>query len=277
MSDPNIPVVTSSDSATEVSAEIPPAETAPVTAETGEPDRPWQNVVGEMTRKFGRLERQLDFLASRLSESPAPSPKSGGATRNELSDEDLWNLARQGERDAFDLYMQRIASRTAQTQSAGDRIERLVDAQLSTLGQKYPVLNDTSHPLTQTVQLAYQLLLGQGYPASKATMLEAIKTGIADRPDLVAELHAGGSRGRETVRQSAATVAQAGQNPPTARAASPTPARATVRPLTEKERELAQRIGVKDPQKAKEAFLQRQKEGKSALGAVAGFIKEEDL
>jgi len=50
-----------------------------------------------------------------------------------------------------------------------------------------------------------------------------------------------------------------------------------VRPLTEKERELAQRMGVKDPQKAKEAFLQRQKEGKSALGAVAGFIKEEDL
>ena len=278
MSDPDIPVVTSSDSATEVPAEIPPTEAAPVTAETGEPDRPWQNVVGEMTRKFGRLERQLDFLASRLVEqSPAP-PKSGGhATRHELSDEDLWNLAKQGERDAFDLYMQRIASRTAQTQSAGDRIERLVDAQLSTLGQKYPVLNDTSHPLTQTVQLAYQLMLGQGYPATKATMLEAIKTGIADRPDLVAELHAGGSRGRETVRQSAATVAHAGQNPSAARAATPPPARTTVRPLTEKERELAQRMGVKDPQKAKEAFLQRQKDGKSALGAVAGFIKEEDL
>ena len=274
MSD-NTPVVTSSDSATETPVEPETGAAAPSSAETGEPDRPWQNVVGEMTRKFGRLERQLEVLAQRLSEPPAP-PRAGG-TRTELSDDDLWKLAQQGERDAFELYMQRIAARTGQVQSAGDRLERFVDGQLSTLGQKYPMLSDTSHPLTQTVQLAYQLLLGQGYPANKATMLEAIKTGIADRPDLVAEIHGGRSRGTEAVRHSAATAAQAGQTPPAPRSA-PAPARTgNVRPLTEKERELANRMGVKDPQKAKEAFLQRQKEGKSALGAVAGFIKEEDL
>lgn len=273
MSDPSKTVVTSSESATEAAPDEPVAGAAPVTAETGDSDRPWQNVVGEFNRKFGKLERQLEFLVSRLPEPAAPREP---GNRNQMTDDDLWRLAQQGERDAFELYMQRIAARTSHAQSAGDKFERLVDAQLATLGQKYPVLNDTSHPLTQTVQLAYQLLVGQGYPANKATMLEAIKTGIADRPDLVAELQGGASRGRETVRQSAATVAQSGQTASAPRA-TPPPRPSTVRPLTEKERELAARMGVKDPQKAKEEFLKRQKEGKSALGAVSGFVKEEEL
>jgi len=47
--------------------------------------------------------------------------------------------------------------------------------------------------------------------------------------------------------------------------------------MSDAERALAQRMGVKDPAKAKERFLARQKAGQSALGGVAGFVREEEL
>ena len=201
------------DEPTDVAAASSPAppEVAPAAAEpTPVQERPIENLAAEMNRKFEKFQRQMEamsqYLASNQSRTPEPA-----APKQDVTDDDLWRLAQQGDRNAFDVYMQRIASRTAQTQFQGARRESTVDAQLVALGQKYPVFNDGAHPLTQTVQMAYQLLLQQGYPVGKVTMLDAMKTAIADRPDLVADLQSQVGIAREGARQSASRVAQAGQ------------------------------------------------------------------
>ena len=240
-------------------------------------DRPVENAVAEFHRKFSRMQSQLDAVTQYLTQSATAARPASAAPAADLSDDDLWRLAQQGDRQAFDLYMGRQAMRTSQSVVQSDRQARLIDAQLAQLGQMYPVLNDSQHALTQTVQQAYHLLLGQGYPASRATLLDATKTAIADRPDLVVELRGQATVTRDAGRRSATQVAQAGQMGASSRP-SPAPAPAPrVKPLSKEEIELAKRMGIKDPQKAKERFLQRQASGQSALGGVGIHVREEDL
>ena len=237
-------------------------------------DRPVDNLASEMHRKFTRIERQLEALAQLQSQPRAatPAPSQDG----DPTDEQLWGQAQQGNRQAFDTYMQHIAARQTVQLSQAQRMSQLVDGQLMTLGQKYPVLQDQAHPLAQTAAQAYQLLVGQGYPQSKVTWLEAIKTAIADRPDLIAEMHGQAVARGDQGRQSAARVAQAGQTPAAGRAASP-PAKRQERPLSQDERDLAARMGIKDPQKARENFRKRRETGVSQIGAVGMHLNEEDL
>ena len=242
--------------------------------ESSSPERPVENAVREFNRKFTRIERQLEALAQLQSQprATAPAPHSDG----EPTDEQLWGQAQQGNRQAFDTYMQRIAARQTVQLTQVNRMSQLVDAQLMTLGQKYPVLQDQAHPLAQTAAQAYQLLVGQGYPQSKVTWLEAIKTAIADRPDLIAEMHGQAVARGDQGRQSAARVAQAGQTPASGRVAPP-PAKRQERQLSLEERDLAARMGIKDPQKARENFRKRRESGVSQIGAVGMHLNEEDL
>ena len=249
---------------------IEPSAVAPAPVE-----RPIDNAVAEFNRKFAKLERQFESLTQYL--TTAQPPKTAEVKPPDgVSDDDLWRLAQQGDHNAYVLYMQRIADRQFDTRYSGVRRDNTVDAQLMALGQKYPVLNDSNHPLTQTVHMAYQLFLQQGYTAGKATMLDAIKTSIADRPDLISEFYAQGQQAREAGRQSATRVAQAGQTGATHREA-PAPISTKVKPSSPQEIALAKRMNIKDPVKSKERFLERQASGQSALGAVAGFIKEEEF
>jgi hypothetical protein len=186
-------------------------------------------------------------------------------TDKQASDEELWELAKQGSREAFDLYMERIAERKAQAYSKVDRRTQFVESQLSGLAQRYPQLNDVSHPLAQAAASAYQMLVANGAAASRETLLEAVRTAIADRPDLVSEIHAKVQPRRQAAGQTGAAPQQASQS---ASAAKPQ--------LSPKQRDLARRMGVTDPTKSMERFYKRQAEGQSALGAVASYVKEDE-
>lgn len=238
-------------------------------------DRPAQNIKAEFDRKFAAQQQKVDAILNWIqtqAAQPQPQPQQSSA---ELTDEELWQQAQQGNRQAFELYQQRIADRRIRVQAQQAGYVQSVDRQLAAIMNKYPVLQDASHPLTQTANMAYSLLLQQGYPQGRATLLEAAKTAIADRPDLIAELQGASAVTADRSRRTAAQSAQSGATGVTHRQDS-TP---TTQPkaLTPDELSLARKMGVKDPQKSKERFLQRQQEGKSSLGAVAGFVREEDL
>jgi hypothetical protein len=231
-------------------------------------DRPEINVLAEMNRKYSRLENQIGqvmTLLSQQAQQPA-QPQKGQAT-----DEELWSLAQQGDRSAFEMYQERIADRRAQALYERKAQEGLVDQQLNALAARYPVFNDTGHPLTQTVQSAYQIMVNRGYQPGKATLLDAMKTAIADRPDLVADMV---GRSPEAARVSATRRAQAGQTGATVRDSAPG-ARAGTTRVTPQQAQLARAYGVKDPGKAIERFRERQESGRSNLGMVANAIQEE--
>ena len=262
-------------SAPDPSSGLPSPAASPAVTEGGESsDRPVENLASEMHRKFTRLERQLEALAQLQSQPRAAVPAT--SLDGEPTDEQLWERAHHNDRQAFDTYMQRIAARQTVQLNQVQRMSQLVDSQLMVLGQKYPVLQDQAHPLAQTAAQAYQILMGQGYPQSKATWLEAVKTAIADRPDLVAEMHGQAVARGDQGRQAAARVAQAGQTPASGRAAAPAPKRQE-RPLSKDELALAARMGITDPQKARENFRKRRETGVSQIGAVGMHLSEEDL
>ena len=270
--------VTQADSSSAEAHVDPNAETAPV---SGVPtDRPLQNVVGEYKRKQDKIQQQLDavlqWIATQNQPRPAPVAAAPDSNQGAASDEDLWALAQQGDRQAFDMYQQRIADRRIAERLTEQNRAAIVGNQLNALVGRYPVLRDPSHPLTQVVNQAYALYVQQGYPANQATLLEAAKTAIADRPDLVAELHTQGAQAREQARRDTSSRAQAGVTGASHRQDA-APRQGNVRQITPQEAQLAQRMGVKDPAKSKERFLQRQQDGRSNLGAVAGFVNGEDL
>lgn len=254
------------------------ADAASVTAAEGS-DRPDKNWIAEFKRKQERTQQQLDavlqYIATQAA-TPRVSAASPAASPAQLSDEDLWNAAQAGDRHAFELYQQRIADRRIAEQLTAQNRAQIVTGQLNALVARYPVLRDPSHPLTQHTNQAYTLLVQQGYPAGQATLLEAAKTAIADRPDLVAELHTQGQQAREQSRRTATSQAQTGVTGATYRQ-DPTPTRDQKTRVLPQEAQLAARMGIKDPKKAKERFLQRQQEGRSNLGAVAGFVNSEDF
>lgn len=261
-------------------AEAANADLAPVSGETQVGDRPVQNIVAEFNRKLGKTESELNrkidavlqYLASGQQTPARPTPPQGNA---EVTDEDLWRLAQQGDRMAFEEYQRRIAAREFQQRSQVERAQSTVVSQLNTLVAKYPVLRDASHPLTQHSHQAYQLLVQNGRPATQATLLEAALTAIADRPELVSEMYSQGGQAREQVRQTATSRAQAGATGATYRRETPKPQQGPQ--VSDASADLARRMGIKDPKAAKERFLKRQEEGRSSFGSVAAFIPEGDI
>jgi hypothetical protein len=279
-------VTTSDSSPEEATSEVNDA--AHVTGETQVTDRPVQNIVGEFNRKLGKIQERfeqarsedkqkldaiLQYLASAQQATAVRQPAQG---QGELSDEDLWSMAQRGDRTAFEEYQRRIASREYQTKSQAERQQTMITSQLNALVTKYPVLRDSNHPLTQHAHQAYQLLVQNGYTANQATLLEAAKTAIADRPDLVSEIFSQTSQAREQVRQTASQRAQTGVTGASHRRAE-SPAQGKPVQVSEKSADLAKRMGIKDPKGAKERFLKRQETGQSGFGSVAAFVREEDI
>lgn len=236
-------------------------------------DRPAQNIKAEFDRKFGAISQKVDAVLNWIqSQATAPQQQSQPQQTADVSDEELWQASQRGDRQAFEAWTQRQTDRRIAQQMQAVGYAQSVSRQMQAILAKYPVLNDPNHPLTMTANTAFQLLLQQGYPRNQATLLEAAKTAIADRPDIIAELQGGG--GASVSRRSAAQHAQAGATGVSHRQdATPIQPRA----LSNDELALAKRMGVKDPSKSKERFLQRQQEGKSSLGGVAAFIREEEL
>jgi len=282
--------------------DVTAAESSPAEANTETPAvtgahaeaRPVENWQGEFRRKQERTQQQLDAVLQWIATQAtpqrqatyAPTPAQPQAADG---DEELWARAQQGDRQAFELYQQRIAERTYRQQSATQGRTQVVQGQLNALLSRYPMLRDSSHPLTQVVNQYYQALLQSGYPAEPATTLDAIKTALADRPDLVMELHTQNAQARDAARRTATQTAQTGQMGGGMRQTPATPS-TRQKPVTKEEIALANRMlpysekhhpDEKTPEQrvrgAKQRFLQRQEDGTSRLGAVSGFISGEDF
>ena len=247
-----------------------PTTESGVTAESPTAGRTLENLAAEMHRRDEARQKQLDSVLAWIGSQGAqqrPQPQAAPQSQ-EPSDDDLWALAQQGDRQAFETYQRRIARREVQQASGAQNRTNLVSAQLNALVNRYTVLRDPSHPLTQTVQQAYALLVNAGYAQGPETLLEATKTAIADRPDLITEIYSQAPQAREQTRQSASTRAQSGVTGSTVRQGS---APAPQARITSEEARLAERMGVKDPKASKARFLKRQESGQSNLGAVGGF------
>jgi len=252
---------------------------ATVTGAQGD-DRPVQNVVAEFNRKFAKTQQQLDTVLQWIASQAVTqqAPRQPVAQDKPLSDEDLYALAQQGDQAAFAEWTRRQSRQVYQQENAVQNRARMVQGQLAALMGKYPVLNNPQHALTQYVNAAYQAYLQNGYPAGQETLLEAAKTAIADRPDLVAAEFNAGATAREGVRRSATQNAQSGVTGVSHRNQSSN-SNNTAKKLTPDQLALARRMGL-SPEKAQKAvkgFLQRQEDGTSKLGAVSGYLDAEEL
>lgn len=258
--------------------------TSPKTEPAGQtppsvPDRSTEQMFRELQRRDQERQKQIDAVLSWIQTSgqatrTQPAPASVDPSHAEPTDDDLWTLAQNGDRQAFELYQRRIAQRELKTQTQQQSRANVIVAQIQALTNRYPVLRDPSHALTQTVQQAYTLLVQAGYGQDSSTLLEAMKTAIADRPDLIAELHGQAARAREHSRLSTTTRAQSGMMGSSPRQSTQEPVE---RQPSQEEIRLASRMGVKDIKKAKDAFMKRQETGRSSLGAIGGhpaIVKE---
>jgi len=243
-----------------------PEQTAGTVTPEQETRKPDFVSAGEFGRRMGKLETRLETMlqyiaAQQMQAQQAPQrPTQGSAT-----DDELWQRAQAGDREAFEQWTDRRAEAKLRQQQQTTGRQNLVEVQLTALAQKYPQLNDSGHPLTQKAQTAYQLLVNAGYPANRATLLEAAKTAISDSPDIVADIYSQGSVAREHARQSGVRSAQSGVTGASYRN-EPAPRReGSVRDVSGPEADLAKRMGIKDPKGAKERFLKRQESGQSTI------------
>ena len=275
---PNDPGVTDGTSPTvpeDVLADSSPAQAvsadpAPVADRT--PEQMFRELQRKIEQQAKTQEQMLQYLQAVNTPQAPPQPRQ---TKQDLSDEDLWAAAQQGDRAAFELYQARIAERTFEAKQTTQSRAGIVDRQLAALKTRYPVLNDGTHELTQAVNAAYRLYLSSGYPANKETLLQAATAAIADNPEMVASLQAAPTVAREVSRQHTVDRARAGNTGVTHRREPAPPGK---KPPTPEEERLAQRMGVKDAQKAKENFWKRNADGRSAISptvaAALGDVQE---
>lgn len=255
---------------------------ADVTGDGGEGNRPLQNVRAEFDRKLGRLEQTLEQrlgtltdAVNRLAVPPnsAVAPVSAPSGVKEYTDEELLEEMAQGSKQATKMYTERIADRRAQMTAMAQEAQRIITSQINMLGTKYPQLRDPKHPLAQAVTFARTSLISAGWPNNAATFLEAIKTTLIDRDDLVAEIRSSTTRAKDTSRGFAALRSSAAGTPPAPR--PPTPKNPVVPPLSAKEKAIAARMGVKDPVKAKERLYKRHEEGRSSVSPTVAMIVDQ--
>jgi hypothetical protein len=240
------------------------------------PERPIENLRGEFSRKMGSLEQKFDQLLGYVAQqeaakAPPAAPAPAKGTHAAMSNDELWELAKNGDKAAFDTHQKRMAAQTYQELRGQENHQSLVDGQIGILHGKYPVLGNPQHALTQTVAAAQSLLQRRGYPNTSATYLEAVKTAIADRPDLVAELHTQGARAREGARR--VSAGNSGVTGATVRQDEPSHA-GTFR-VTPEQAAIAKRMNIKDPAKALLNFAKRQETGESKFGAIGAQLSGE--
>lgn len=248
------------------------AATGTVIPDQAKADRPVENLAAEFNRKNAKLQQQLDqvlaYLANQQQVRQPSVPKA------EVTDDDLWALAQQGDRVAFEEYQRRVAQRVYNQNSGVATRNQTAQNQISALMQKYPMFSDGQHPLTQTANQALTLLVRSGEPAGDpGTVLKAMFTAVAERPDLVSEHYSQTARASEQQRRSAGQVAQSGQTGASHRS-SPAPSKDKLK-VSPEEEALARRMGVKDPLGAKRRFLERNEKGTSSLGAVGAMVDPE--
>lgn len=256
-------------------AEAVIADPAPVA------DRTYEQMFREFQRKYDEQHRTqqqiLTYLSAMNPQQPvAPAPQA--TPSKDLTDEQLWELAKTGDRAAFEVYQSRIAERTYESKQAVQSRTGIVERQLEALKSRYPVLSDGSHELTQAVNAAYHLYIQNGYPKTKETLLQAATVAIADNPALVSQIHGAPASNREAARRNTVDAARAGVTGVSHRNAPATGARTSLSP---EQLKLAKAMGVKDPENTKKRFWERQASGQSSISPAViaalggGEIKED--
>lgn len=272
--DPNTEGVAPSDSPTDPEPESPEVPAAAVSAVDPEQiidDRPLKNVIAEIERKAAAREMALkaELLAAIQAGQRQTPPASQG---REYTEQELAQLATAGDANAHAQLTERQVTRHVTQQVQAVQQQQAEMAQLNALFGRYQCLRDASHPLTSYATQVKTVLLQQGHPNSVATVIESIKTAIADNPDLAAQ-----SISRPAVPSAPRP------NVPTSSSAAPAPRRAAPAApkapvVSDKEWEVAKRMGFKtkeDVVKAKEQFEKRLERGQSRLGAVGLHVRED--
>lgn len=232
-------------------------------------DRPARNILAELERK---QRQQFDAFKAEILSALRPQPPAAPPQSREYSDEELSQLAAAGDSRAHLELSRRVAARTTAEQLQAQSQVQATLQQRQVLYAKYPVLADTSHPLTQYAMQAKAILIQSGRANDASVDVDAIRTAIADLPDVAAQV---------MVRQpTPASVPRA--TVPTAAASAPaprrTPAATQQQGISDKQWALAKRMGFTSREKAAQAITnmeRRQKDGQSTFGNVAAFIRED--
>lgn len=258
---------------------------APSDAGVDEPvgDRPARNILAEVDRKWGQrmsaLEAQqaelLNFLRSQ--NQPRPTASASGGLE-EMTDDQLTELAQAGHVQAHLILTKRYAAQSVQDTFRQSQQVNVAVQQRNSLFKTYPVFTDSNHPLTQYAMRAKALLVQNGANANDAvTDVDAMKTAIADNPQIVAQHYSppDPEPQRRSAVSNATTIDGSTQRRQTTRPQAPQ--------VTDEEWTLAKRYGYKTREqaaKAKVNFDKRQSakrdgtEMHSSLGAVSAFIRE---
>src|SRR5215475_15033033 len=159
--------VTGSESPTEGNQEIQDVNVQSSSTQdvpASSPDRSIENMFREMQRKQQESQRQVDAVLAWIgaqAQQQRPQPQTQHA---EVTDEDLWTAAQQGDRAAYDQYHQRLYNRQFQQQQAVVNRSQAIAVQIQALSNRYPSLRDEQHPLKQLTNQAYIALVQRGYP-----------------------------------------------------------------------------------------------------------------
>jgi hypothetical protein len=243
-------------------------------------NRPPQNVLGEVNRKYTKIERQMLELQQQNAEmmnllrtqQQRPQAAPVQQTGAEYSDDQLATLQSQGNAEAARILSQRFAEREAEKKFSAWQQTQAVQNGVAQLMGKYPQLHDNQDPLTQAVYQARQTFLSSGWTPGAATDLEAIKAAILNAPHLVKQPSAARP---DMPRQSAVTAQQSMDGSAPRR--SPQQGRAQGPALTPRQAELAKRYGVKDPQGAIKRFADRRQAGTSVLNPnLESTVREQE-
>ena len=233
--------------------------------------RPVINLKAEMDRKFDQTHQTLNAIMETLQSLQRPAQQVQPEAT--YTDQQLQELAAAGSQQAQALYMSRIAQRETHQQFSAYQRQQTTQQQIGVLHANYP-FRDSSHPLTQAAMQTKAALLRAGWANDGSTDLEAMKTAIADNPGIVHQIVSQRTPAPQAARQGA--VAQ--QNAMGGGQTGQTPSRKPAQPgITKAELELAKRMGIKDPIKARERHEKRMAEGRSGVSpAIAIAIREQE-
>jgi hypothetical protein len=245
---------------------------SPVAAEDSSVDAqgvPWKNRMAEMERRMAKqfqdamAQQQAQLQQQMAAYAQQFAPRPAAAETKSYTDEELLTLANQGHSAALDMLMDRkIAARQQQHQTAQQKVT-IAQTQVRTLIARYPDAGNASTPLGQYIAQVYQGYTANGYPQTPDTVLLAMTTAIADRPDLATQTQqraAAVEGGRTSAVQQHGAIGETTHRT--------VPKRGPTYEPTDAEKKLATAMGVKDPKKARERFIERNRTGRSAVSTT---------
>ena len=254
--------------------EPPATDVTPVSGDVAAlpDDRPAENLKAEFDRKFGLLSRQMADLTGTLGaliSQPSAQPQYPLRTA-EPTDAELEQAAAQGNWQAQAELSRRTAARDAASLVAADQRARAVAQEVSLLAQQYPAFNDPTSPLYLAATQMRHAYIANGYPNSLETTLVAMEKTLVRNPQLVSDAVRKPATAGELSRQSAASAV-------TVEGTTRRPASASTVPatLSQKEKDIAKRMGVKDPAKSKQRLYERHEKGQSSVSPTIALITRE--